>query len=430
MTNKIVESIDEDGVYSDDTVTGLRLRVRRGSKSWILRKQIAGKRIDISLGTAERDIDDVRIEALQFRKMTPGEIVDAIKKRKQPEVDTLKTFEQVASEYRQHCIDCGDFEAGSDYEVKRFYVIKKHAIPVIGKKHLDSITPQDIANILIKIWDKQPTVKGVIFQLGNIFKWAKSRHILTGNNPADMNGDLAFLLPKKTKSESRNHGMLPLDRVADFCALLLELDLMSCYLFLFSILTTTRSKTARIARWEDIDIESGIWRIKASDLKRSENGELTVPLSSYAVRVLKIVGVKSRGLVFPSPMGGGSYHATNFSKLIEHMNNEMPEDERWIDEEQTRNLGYEVPVTQHGIARACFATWSESDELGNDLKYNQKVVHACLHHKLDKKYNGAYNRGNFLLRRREVLEDWGKFCFAVIDRDRALVNNDACVNCP
>lgn len=68
--------------------------------------------------------------------------------------------------------------------------------------------------------------------------------------------------------------------------------------------------------------------------------------------------------------------------------------------------------TQHGIARATFRTWSQDDALGNDLRFDARTAELCLHHKVPDAYNGAYERNSSMIRRREMMEAWAKFCFS------------------
>lgn len=49
------------------------------------------------------------------------------------------------------------------------------------------------------------------------------------------------------------------------------------------MLTATRSQTARMAKWSQIDFEEQVWTIPPSQLKVSDNGYLVVPLADEVI---------------------------------------------------------------------------------------------------------------------------------------------------
>lgn len=85
-----------------------------------------------------------------------------------------------------------------------------------------------------------------------------------------------------------------------------------------------------------------------------------------------------------------------------------------IDQAETLKRGEPVRPTQHGIARATFMTWSQDDGLENDQKFDVRVAHMALHHKLQDGYNGAYERQSLFNRRRELMEAWAEYCFSAV----------------
>ena len=66
--------------------------------------------------------------------------------------------------------------------------------------------------------------------------------------------------------------------------------------------------------------------------------------------------------------------------------------------------GHPVRVDVHGISRACFETWARENyrELG-------AAIDLCLHHKIDPRYESAYNRYEYLKERRQLLQGWADF---------------------
>ena len=76
--------------------------------------------------------------------------------------------------------------------------------------------------------------------------------------------------------------------------------------------------------------------------------------------------------------------------------------------EQTAAEGGPVLVVPHGVARAAFSTWAHAKE------ENSNVIELCMHHSIDRRYKGAYNRAKMLEQKRALLEAWGEFCCSEI----------------
>ena len=74
----------------------------------------------------------------------------------------------------------------------------------------------------------------------------------------------------------------------------------------FVVLTAVRSGEARLATWDEIDLDARVWRIPAERMKAG--AEHRVPLADEAVAVLHEVAPlrDDSGLVFPSPRRRGA----------------------------------------------------------------------------------------------------------------------------
>jgi hypothetical protein len=61
--------------------------------------------------------------------------------------------------------------------------------------------------------------------------------------------------------------------------------------------------------------------------------------------------------------------------------------------------------------RSAFATW------GQEKDKNFVIVEKCLAHKdsLDR-YRGAYRRAELLTQRAKLLQEWGDYCFSLIEK--------------
>ena len=62
-------------------------------------------------------------------------------------------------------------------------------------------------------------------------------------------------------------------------------------------------------------------------------------------------------------------------------------------------------LTQHGF-RSTFRDWA-----GETTNYAREVIEHALAHQLKDKTEAAYQRGDLLKKRIELMSDWGKYCY-------------------
>ncbi len=418
LTQKSVEALP-DGTYSDAQVRGLYLRVSGGGarRSWLVRRTIDKRRHDVGIGGLRAlPLQKARAEAGRLMALAPTEFLEATRKKTTEERPKVTpTFKQVCDEFMTWCIEVGNWKELD----KRHRVFESrmrcHVWPRIGHIPIDEIKPADVAEIATANWDSPDIVDRCLGFAKKVFDWAKAKGYTDRDNPADRRGALQFLLPS-AKHVKQNFGALAVkDLPAFFAASMAEKQIASRQCFEFSILTATRSQTARMARWEQIDWEERTWTVPPEQLKISANGALIVPLAPEVIAFLKAIDRQHEGLIFPNRYGN-----TLSDTMISRFTHLTPGD--WKDEAETLKRGQIVRPTQHGIARATFMTWSQDDSLGNDKRFDVRVAHMCLHHKMNDGYNGAYERQTMFLRRRELMEAWAKYCFSRVnltESDRA-----------
>lgn len=419
FTQNFVEKIETDGMYFDSRVVGLIFRKRGPARSWFFRRKISGKQKMIGLGALKRiSLVQARSQASKLQSMTNEEFLLFIENRKNkaatPEESKKPlTFRDVANQFENWNLEMGkwkELDKGHRVYLSR---MKCHILPVLGDKIFDDITVEDIAQIAKNLQDKSDTLDRVLNRiLKLLFNWARAKKLYSHDNPADKSGALQFLLPPP-KFKSSNRGALSVAELPDFMKELYE-HLGESYSFrcgFFAVLTATRSQTARMAKWSQIDFEEQVWTIPPSQLKVSDNGYLVVPLADEVIEFLRRIPRKEEcDLIFPNQKNV-VMSDTIFSRVVRNLPT------KWIDTEQSKNTEREVLATMHGIARATFRTWSQDDSLGNDKKFDARIAELCLHHKIQDAYNGAYERNQSFIRRRELMEEWAKFCFSKIKPD-------------
>jgi len=414
LSRQIAETVSEDGIYHDTLVQGFYLRVQKGYGNFFYRRTVKGKRYGINLGSRNNvKFLEARKKASLLSLLDDAEFLDSTNQKKKNRAEQAReelTFSKVAQLYIDWNISVGNWVEQEKQHRVALSRLKCHILPSIGDKKFSEINCNDISNLAIPIWNRLDTVNRCLRLVKAIFDWAKAKGLTKNDNPADRNGPLKYLLPNE-RFISTNRGALSVPELPFFMKTLYENlgDSMAFRCGFLAILTATRSKTAREAKWSQFDFEKKEWIIPPSQLKVSDNGALIVPLSNKVIEFIKTIP-KVEGLDLMFPNGVGKVMSDSmFSNIVSRLPG------KWIDRELSLKKEKEIRATMHGIARATFRTWSQDDVLGNDKRFDSRIAELCLHHKADDGYNGAYERNKSMIRRREMMEAWADYCFSKID---------------
>ncbi|WP_156461687.1 tyrosine-type recombinase/integrase, partial [Aliiruegeria sabulilitoris] len=149
----------------------------------------------------------------------------------------------------------------------------------------------------------------------------------------------------------------------------------------FLILTASRSGEVRMARWDEIDMDTATWEIPAERMKMQRPHR--VPLPARAVDILTEAQElrDGSGLVFPS-LRGKVLSDMTLSKLV-------------------KELGFDADI--HGF-RTSFRTWAQER-----TNYPREVAEAALAHKTGDAVEQAYARSDVFEKRRKMMESWAAF---------------------
>ena len=372
-----VKSIKSSGFYRADETLYLNI-ASGGSKSWIQRLTIHGKRRDIGLGGFPLvSLAEARDKAFQNRKFARSGGDPLAKKRKAK----LPTFEQAADK---------TFEANrarwrSEKTAKNWEQgMKKHVLPVIGNLRVDQIGREDVLRILTPIWTTKPEVaRKLRNRIRTVLSWCQALGFIEFNVAGEViDGALPAMPAVKEHYRALPYQEVPVAlEIVDASGALLAAKL--CFRFL--VLTATRSGEARGATWSEIDFEAKEWRIPAPRMKTTV--EHRVPLSDAALAVLEQAQILRDGsdLIFPSSVKSGTPMSNmTLTKVL-------------------RTTGLANRTTVHGF-RSSFRDWAS--ECTNTA---HAVMELSLAHKVGSAVEQAYARSNLLTKRRTLLGRWAKF---------------------
>jgi integrase len=329
---KTIDSISKPGRHGDGD--GLYMLVApSGTKSWVQRIVINGKRRDIGLGAYPTvKLADARSLAASIRSAV-AEGRDPLEERREAKeaarnpIPSVPTFAEAATsviELRRPTW------RNPKHAAQWENTLATYAFPVVGEKPVDAITPHDVLAVLEPIWTvKNETATRVRQRMETVMDWAVT-HGYRLDNPA---GKALLKVLPVIKREKEHHPSLPYDQVSWAVAQVREStsNLLTKLAFEFLVLTAARSGEVRKANWEEILWQRRTWEIPAYKMKAGRNHR--VPLSDRAMEVLKEAWETSGpdGLVFPSGPGGRAMSDMTITVLL-------------------RRVG--VPAVPHGFRRS------------------------------------------------------------------------------
>jgi len=132
-------------------------------------------------------------------------------------------------------------------------------------KPINQITTDDVVKQLEPIWIKYPVAaQEARQQLEAALAAAKAAGHLTGDNPASWRDKLKHLMPKaKRKGKVRGPmKALPFEELPAFMAELKESNTITARMLEICILTCARTIEIRHMKWDDIDFDRALWRVR------------------------------------------------------------------------------------------------------------------------------------------------------------------------
>ena len=372
-----VKSTKAPGFYRAGNTLYLKI-TRAGTKSWIQRLTIHGKRHDIGLGGYPQvSLARARKLAFQYRELAwAGE--DPLALKRKTNLPTFKevaekTFEANRARWRSE-VTARNWERG----------MKKHVLPKIGELRVDKIGREHVLRVLTPIWTTKPEVaRKQRNRIKAVLSWCQAHGFIEHNVAGEMIDGALPAMP----AVKEHYRALPYQEVP---AALETIDASNASLaaklcFCFLVLTATRSGEARGARWSEVNLDAKEWRIPANRMKAKV--EHSIPLPVAAVTLLEQTHILRDGsdLIFPSSVKRGTPMSDmTLTKVL-------------------RTTGLAARTTVHGF-RSSFRDWAS--ECTNAA---HAVMELSLAHKVGSAVEQAYARSDLLAKRRRLMEQWAAY---------------------
>jgi len=387
LTPKTVAALSKTGNFSDGG--GLYLQISAyGSKNWVFRFTLHGRKREMGLGSLNTiTLAEARQAAVDCRKQL-REGIDPIEQRKATlQVAKLAntktmTFDECSAAFIE--AKQGEWK-NPKHRQQWTNTLATYASPVIGKLSVADVDTGLVLKILEPLWEtKTETASRLRGRIESVLSWATTRKYREGENPARWRGHLDTLLanPSKIKKEV-HHAALPYKDLPKFMRKLREHTGAAARALEFAILTAARSGEVLGARWDEIDLEEGIWTIPTGRMKVRR--EHRVPLSDAATAVIaKMQSEVQSTYVFPG---------TKEDKPLSNM--------AMLMTLRRLNTG---DLTTHGF-RSTFRDWASET-----TAYPHEVCEMALAHTITNKAEAAYRRGDLFDKRRRLMQDWASYC--------------------
>ena len=383
----IKKSIKHSGKIAGDKHTdgaGLYLLVKAGGKYWRMDYRFADKRKTLALGIYPAvTLAKARQRRDNARELLADGIDPSVAKKEAIDDKaalSANTFTAVALEW--HTMKAKGCAVNTS--AKRLAHLESHIFPAIGRRPVTDVKPPEILEMLqaVAATGTAYTAGRLREICGQVFRYAIQTGKATYDPAAAMRGAIEkhAVNHRPALTTRREFGVFVrdlrdterADPLTKLCARL-------------GLLTWTRPKELRQAKWDQFDLEAGEWRIPAIEMKTGKHLQAhTVALSVQALEILpklrELSGHTDR--LFPS---GGSRGGVISENTINNL---------------FRRMGYKDKQSHHGLRASARSLLSERG-------WSTEALERQLDHKEANKAVAAYARSQHLDERKRFMADWG-----------------------
>lgn len=379
---KAAKAGDKDYKIADERSLYLFVKTN-GSKLWRLAYRFEGKQKTLSLGQyPDTSLAQARDKRDVARKQLAQGLDPSLLKKtaKSDRLDELgNTFETIARAWhREHMTNKA--LSHSEKVIRRFEI---YVFPYIGKIPIIDIKPVDVIAVL-KLIQKQnilETAHRTLQTIGQVFRYAVQNQKLEHSPTANLKG----LLPSRTVVHFA--AFTEPSQVKNF---LISLDSLTGGITVqnavrLAPLLFCRPCELRMMRWDQLDLDEGLWKYVVSKVNRDH----LVPLSRQALELIRELQPTSGHLQYVFKGGRDPKRPMSESAINAAL----------------KRLGYntQTEITGHGF-RAMARTM-----LQERLNIDPHHIERQLSHEVPDLLGGAYNRTKFVTQRTEMMQVWADY---------------------
>jgi len=362
---------------------GLSLKITPvGTKLWRFSyyRPISNKRANLAIGKfPAMSLAKARAKAIQARELLaegidPKEHRDVTLIAKQAELNN--TLQAVFENW--FAVKKTSIKELTAKKLKRR--LDKYLLTHLGKYPLSEITAPQAIKILLPVANqgKLETVGRLCRNLNEIMTFAVNTGIIEHNKLTGIGK--AFATAQVTNQASLKPEELPeLLTVLNFS----NIKLLTRCLIEWQLHTMTRPSETAGAKWDEIDKDKQLWHIPADRMKKGRPH--AVPLTEQTLALLETIDAIT---------GDSEYIFPADKTNKKHINKETAN-------KALARMGFKGRQTSHGLRALASTTLNEQN-------FDVDVIEAALSHIDKDKVRSAYNRTDYLERRKVVMSWWSE----------------------
>jgi integrase len=370
--------------YSLADGNGLQLKIRTsGKKVWMFNyfRPYLNKRANIKLGTySAMTLADARKKREEYLSLLQKNIDPQTHKQEQHQLakEQLKaTFSSVALGW----LEIKKTKVSDDYALDIKRSLELHAFPILANVPISKLNAPMVISALKPLESKGSleSLRRVLQRINEIMTWAVNTGQLN-RNPLESIRE-AFKKPQVKNQPSITPAELP-----DFMRSLQRASIKytTRCLIEWQLHTLTRPAEAAHSEWSEIDFHAATWTIPKERMKMKRDH--IIPLTAHALSILdEMKPISSRSkFIFPS------------DRSIEKPLNEQTANMA------IKRMGYKDKLVSHGLR-------SIGSTALNEEGFAPDIIEAALAHMDKNQVRAAYNRTDYLERRRVMMNWWSEF---------------------
>ncbi|MEE2000185.1 tyrosine-type recombinase/integrase [Alkalimonas sp. MEB108] len=389
LTAKQVEHAKPSSkVYTLGDGEGLILRVKpTGIRTWVFNytKPIEKTRSNLTIGNYPSvSLEDARRKAEEFRRLIEAG-KDPYFEQQQTElaerVKAAQTLRAVAKSWHEKKAKT----VSDDYALDISRSLELHILPKLGDYPISSITaPMAIEAIRpLEVKGNLETIRRLCQRLNEIMTFATNTG-LAPHNP------LAGIAVAFDKPKAKNQLTIDPQELPDLMRTLqrASIKFQTRCLIEFQLHTMLRPAEAATVKWEQIDLYGKVMTVGVKTVGRGkdEQRQHQVPLSIQVVNLL---------LEMKKVTGHCEYVFTGDRDKSVHTNTQTAN-------MALKRMGYKGKLVSHGL-RSVASTYL------NDQGHDPDLIEVALSHVDKNSVRRAYNRAQYLERRRPLMQAWSDY---------------------
>jgi integrase len=373
------KSGDKDRVLSDGD--GLQLRIRsNGSTLWNFnyRHPVSKSRINMGLGTyPEISLAKARKLTVENRELV-AQGIDPKENRDKKRFADKEINEFTLFNVSQQWLEVKKHDVTADYAIDIWRSFERHVFPKLSATPISHITAPMIIELFrpVEAAGSLETVKRLTQRLNEVMTYAVNCGFIFSNPLVGVKA--GFKKPVKENMATLKPEELPELMLALANA---SIKRTTRCLIEWQLHTMTRPSEAASTQWDEFSFEDKTWTIPAEKMKKRR--QHTVPLTEQMLGILEVMKPISghRQFVFPSDRNPLSHCNSQTANMA------------------LKRMGFANRLVSHGLRSLASTTLNEKG-------FEPDLIESALAHVDGNQVRSAYNRTDFLERRRPMMSWW------------------------